>query len=266
MAWVATAAILAFAPVALAADPQAAVRARARAHYRAGDAAQKAGRYDDAVAEYRAAYELLPLPGLLFNIGQAYRLKGDKVHALEAYRKYLDVEPDGRASPEAREHIAALDAAVAAQAKEREPAPADKPPEPAPPPAPPPVVPTTVEPEPIRPPVVDRAPAVASGSGSTLRYAGIATGIAGVGLVVGGVIVNLHAKSLQNDIEAMYSADTDSSGKAANRTMIILYSAGAAAIVTGGILYYLGARADEPKAVTFAPTVWPVGLAAQGHF
>ena len=105
-----------------------------------------------------------------------------------------------------------------------------------------------------------------SSSGATLRYAGIATGIVGVGLVAGGVIVNLHAKSLQNDIQAMYSPDTDSSGKAANRTLIILYSAGAAAIVAGGILYYLGTRADEPKAVTFAPTVWPVGLAAQGRF
>ena len=48
-----------------------------------------------SIKEYQAAYDLAPLPELLFNLGQVYRLKGDKQKALDHYGKYLVVAPNG---------------------------------------------------------------------------------------------------------------------------------------------------------------------------
>ncbi len=63
------------------------LRERARQHVTNGLAAQKEGRFADAIAFYHQAYQLAPHPAILFNLGQAYRLKGDKLTALGYYRK-----------------------------------------------------------------------------------------------------------------------------------------------------------------------------------
>jgi tetratricopeptide (TPR) repeat protein len=83
-------------------------RAQAKAHFKQGAAHYAAGRYDQALAEYQTAYELLPLPDILFNIGQVWRMKGDSARAIEYYNRYLAVEPKGRASDDARAHVTAL--------------------------------------------------------------------------------------------------------------------------------------------------------------
>src|SRR5207245_6440618 len=56
----------------------------------------------------QAAYALTPLPLLLFNIGQSYRLKGEKRAAIEYYEKYLAADAQGPAGDEARDQIANL--------------------------------------------------------------------------------------------------------------------------------------------------------------
>src|SRR5262245_11475239 len=45
-------------------------------------------RYAEAIAKFEASYALAPLPLLIFDIAQAYRLQGDCAHALELYRRY----------------------------------------------------------------------------------------------------------------------------------------------------------------------------------
>ena len=80
----------------------------AKAHFQQGKAFYEAGAWDDAIREYQKAYDLVPLPDLMFNIGQAWRMKGDNPKALEAYQKYLDRLPDGPLADEARNHVAAL--------------------------------------------------------------------------------------------------------------------------------------------------------------
>lgn len=64
----------------------------------------RAGAYDDAIVALRAAYERVPLSALLYDLGQAYRLKGDCDQALVAYRHFLATAPVGheRALAEAR--------------------------------------------------------------------------------------------------------------------------------------------------------------------
>jgi tetratricopeptide (TPR) repeat protein len=95
--------------VAQAQKPQTGTqRKAAKAHFQQGRAYYEAGAWDDAIREYQKAFDLVPLPDLLFNIGQACRMKGDKPKAIEAYQRYLDRVPDGPLAEEARTHIAAL--------------------------------------------------------------------------------------------------------------------------------------------------------------
>lgn len=79
-----------------AAAQSAQLKAQAKAEVEAGIAAQEAGQFDEAIAHFGRAYELAPHPQLLFNLGQAHRLKGDAVAALDYYRKYLVVDPKGK--------------------------------------------------------------------------------------------------------------------------------------------------------------------------
>jgi len=88
--------------------PTAQQKKAARAHFQQGKAFYEAGAWDDAIREYQKAFDLVPLPDLMFNIGQAWRMKGDKPKALEAYQRYLDRLPDGPLSDEARNHVASL--------------------------------------------------------------------------------------------------------------------------------------------------------------
>src|SRR6185369_1511617 len=87
---------------------------QARAHYRAGTAFFEAGDYARAIEEYGAAYKLLPLPDLLFNLAQAQRLKGDNDAAAKLYRQYLETKPNGPVADEARARLKELEAQIAA--------------------------------------------------------------------------------------------------------------------------------------------------------
>ena len=85
-----------------------AVRAKAKARIKKARAAYEAGNYDQAVVEYQAAYKIMPLPDILFNLGQILRVKEDKPEALKAYRKYVESEPDGSHAEEARGYVISL--------------------------------------------------------------------------------------------------------------------------------------------------------------
>jgi tetratricopeptide (TPR) repeat protein len=80
----------------------------ARQHFNAGRELQTAGKYDQAIAEYEDAYRLAQLPELLFNMAQAYRLKGDRKRAIGLYERYVAAVPEGSTSDEALEHIRTL--------------------------------------------------------------------------------------------------------------------------------------------------------------
>lgn len=80
----------------------------ARTRYKQGKAFLDAKLYDDAIHEFEAAYQIAPVPELLFNIAQADRLKGDAAKAIEMYRRYIEQAPNGSGADEARLHIANL--------------------------------------------------------------------------------------------------------------------------------------------------------------
>ena len=92
-------------PRAADASPKA---IEARRHFKQGREFLDANAYSEAIAEFETALSLMPLPELLFNIAQAYRLKGDAKRALQMYTRFVEVIPDGPIADEARAHIAVL--------------------------------------------------------------------------------------------------------------------------------------------------------------
>jgi iron complex outermembrane receptor protein len=122
--------VLLVASAAQAAPPDD-TKVQAKAHFAAGSAFYDAGSYDRAVEEYLAAYRLFPKADFLFNIAQAYRLKGEKRPSLAYYRRYLAEVPAGRGSAEAQQYVQQLEQELD---QEPPPPPLVETPRPAPPP------------------------------------------------------------------------------------------------------------------------------------
>lgn len=85
-------------PLAATARPAAARRdarreAQARRHFRLGEAAFAKGDFRGALVEYDRAFRLVPLAGLLFNIGQCHRNLGAHERAIYSFQLYLARAP-----------------------------------------------------------------------------------------------------------------------------------------------------------------------------
>ncbi|HEX3697284.1 MAG TPA: hypothetical protein VH374_18060 [Polyangia bacterium] len=78
------------------------------AHAQQGRRHADAGRFHDAIAEYRKAYELKADPEFLFAIAGCYRHLGNSERALFFYQRYLTAAPTGANHVEAEQAVAAL--------------------------------------------------------------------------------------------------------------------------------------------------------------
>jgi tetratricopeptide (TPR) repeat protein len=195
------------------------------------------GEYAAAVDAYRDAYRLWPSAGLLYNLGQAYRLAGDCTHAAFAYREYLHLQPDSPIRATVEQNLSAADAC----AKAAEPAPA---PAPAP-------VPEALAPAPIAP-LPDDDP------GHTQRIAGLAIAGGGAILAAAGTYFAIDAAHAQRDVADFYArggdwsqiADVDARGHRSHALAITGFALGGAALAAGVTLYMLGHR---ERAVAIVP-------------
>lgn len=70
-----------------------ALRQKARKIFLEGQTHYKLGRFDKALVAYSRAYQLLPLAGFLFNIGQCHRFLGNHNQAIYFYKGYLRETP-----------------------------------------------------------------------------------------------------------------------------------------------------------------------------
>jgi hypothetical protein len=84
----------------------------ARRVYDEATAAFGLGRYAEAAEKYEAAFSLRPDPALLYNAAQSYRLAGNKARALELYRNYVRLYPEGTNAEDARSHVTVLKKAI----------------------------------------------------------------------------------------------------------------------------------------------------------
>jgi len=88
---VVVATVLALAGPALAADDEK--TAAAKRFYETGTLLYDRGEFLDAAKEFERAYREQPRPALLYNIASSYDKGGDRVHAVENYRKYVATMP-----------------------------------------------------------------------------------------------------------------------------------------------------------------------------
>jgi hypothetical protein len=115
------------------------------------------------------------------------------------------------------------------------------------------------------------APAHPTSTGAGLRVAGITTAALGVASIAAGVVLQLQANSLADDLGASptsYSRDKESTRKTYKTVSLLGYGVGAALVAGGGVLYYLGYRQGKLAGMAVVPVGGPgeFGLAMQGAF
>ncbi len=256
--------------------------AEAKTHFRRAEAHKDLGEYEKAAAEYLEAYGFFPNAEFYFNAGEMYRLGGDKERAVEYFEKYLAAEPEGRVSKEAKSSIERLTKEIEAARRAREEAAkaaardqrdagagareaGDGP---------------TATPE-----LVGDGDQVVEAdedeqqrtsgprtSGRAYKIAGVSSAVVGLLAVGLGVKYGLDASSASDDLSVKYDPDTEKRGESAERNMFICYGVGAAALIAGGVLYYVGhgrgVRYERARAVSLTPRVDGEGVTlwVQGRF
>jgi tetratricopeptide (TPR) repeat protein len=109
--------------VALASVAATARAESAKEAYNRGLSLYAAGSYKEAADAFLAAYKLKPKALILFNVGQAYRKRGDLAQARLYYHRFLDEAPPAERAPmqdETNKYLAELDAEEARRHKAAE--------------------------------------------------------------------------------------------------------------------------------------------------
>lgn len=214
----------------------------AKAKAESAKAAFDRGDYAVAVEEYREAYRLMPSPGLLYNLGQAYRLVGSCAEAVEAYREYLRLVPESPYTETAQQNLAAAEVCARdadAAAKRREERQRDAALAAATPPPPPPQ---------------DR--------GHGMRRAGVGAMAVGGMLVVAGGYFAIDAAHQADEVSDLYArgsawddiADADARGQRSQLISRVAFAVSGVALAGGVTLYVLGRRGEHAPVVTATPT------------
>jgi tetratricopeptide (TPR) repeat protein len=235
-------------------------RAQAREHFNKGSKYFSLGKFDEAIKEYEAAYDLKDDPAFLYNIAQAYRLAGNAPKALFFYRSYLSRAPEAPNLKDVQSKIAELQKLIDQQQKTQSLPPDDQLPPDRRPDVPPPANPP--------PPTRLESPRVAAGPadisrGRTKLYTGIAlVAVGGAGLLTGATLTGLSA-AYKSDIEnasrggGAYDPDKDAARP-------VLLGVGVAAGAVGAVLLALGKREQAAAKTSWAPSMMlgPSGLSA----
>lgn len=218
--------------------------------YKEGQAAYDDKRYDDAITAWTRSYELSKLPALVFNLAQAHRLANHCDQAVESYKKFLELDPASEERPAAEQFL-------------RELQPCKKP---------------ELKPIDYTKPKGEQLPSGlgtyrTEDRGGGKRTAGLITGGAGLALFATGLYFGNKATSIANEIREACAMgcewseleSKDASGRSAATLQYVFYGAGAAGIVAGATLYFLGVRARETQ-VRVEPTAGGAVVGLGGRF
>jgi tetratricopeptide (TPR) repeat protein len=211
----------------------------AERYYNEGQAAYDAKRYDDAIAAWDKSYALSHLPALIYNLAQAHRLRGDCQEAVDAYKRFVELDPSSPQRASAQSFVRDLEPCPSMAAVE---------PAPAPPPAP------TAAPIPA-PPSRRVAPAHGNRGERVLGIVLVGAGAIATGI---GAYYGSESQTLENQVRQACTPSCpwdsvrskDQQGHSDAQLQYGLYAAGGASIVTGAVLYVLSRRhVDAPVAV-----------------
>jgi tetratricopeptide (TPR) repeat protein len=220
---------------------------KGRRHHQAGD-------YSAAVSAFKEAYVLAPSPGLLFNIAQAYRLAGSCDEAAWMYRRFLDTNPLGKQRDIAETQLSAVEKCGSGglridvvppklDAKVPEPANAGR---------------STLS---MRASSRDSSDA-ADRRSTKYKRIGLYTAIGGGAALVGAALFGLDAADASNTVEEIYARggkwndvkDADARGQRSAMIGTVMGISGAAALVTGAVLYGVGHHYEQARYVAVTPT------------
>jgi tetratricopeptide (TPR) repeat protein len=219
----------------------------------------RSGDYDAAIAAFQAANAIAPRPILLFNLGQAYRLKGDCQPALAHYRAYLAALPDAGNRQKVEAFVANLPCASEPIAS----------PSPSPQPQPIEPWPESVTPVPRVVPLVEvYPPPRPKPARATLSARGGRAGGATL-FLVGGALVGtagaFSARALQasRDVSALFDsgakwtddAAIEQRGHDADTVAISLYVTGGVLAAAGVAFLAVGGRRLRAAKMSLAPTL-----------
>lgn len=248
---------------------------KAKNHYHRAQSYKRLGEYQKAAEEFLKAYELYQDAEFYFNAAEMYRLAGDRDRAVEYFKKYLVAHPDGRVSQAAKASVEELTSEmVAAQARraqedaakeeaardQRDKAAREQKG----------AAPARPETELERGSDEDAEPDSERPSGKSFKLAGMASGAVGFLSLALGAKYGLDASSTSDELSVKYDPQTEKDGAAAEQKMFIFYGVGAAALIAGGVLYYIGhgrsSRAERARTVSVTPhldgdrvTLWVKG-------
>jgi tetratricopeptide (TPR) repeat protein len=244
----------------------------AKVHMDRAAKAHKDGKYDVALTELQAAYEIDPQPKLLFAIAQVYAKLDNCEAAIDNYEKFNAATKDKSKQAVVEQAITACkkrleDTKPAEKLAATEPPPVESKPEPAPVEPPPP--PKPVETKPVEPPKQITAfdeptPAVTTSVTTMSSHSpwyrdviGDTLVVAGLGATVGSVIMYTGAQSELDSAEAAtnlgdYQQHRDSAEKKQLYTFVL--AGGGIALVTAGVLHYALRSSHSERSVAVVPT------------
>jgi hypothetical protein len=236
--------LIAFAVLVLASGIAAADETNAEKLYEQGQVAFDAKRFDEAISAWEQSYELSKEPDLLFNIGQAYRQRGkpgDCTKAFTSYQKFIELAATSEQRPVAEGFAVELKACAIHEAPAPIAAPIAVP------------SPTPIMALVTAPPLIE--PSNGTRSGRTEKIAGFTLAGGGVALVATGFYFGHRASSLGNEVTSTCAKGCDwavygpknTDGRSAQTKQYVFDGLGAAAIVGGGIMYWLGTREGAPS-------------------
>jgi len=255
-------------------------KAAAKEHYTRGTSFYDLGRYDDAIKEFEAAYQLKNDPAFLYNLAQSYRQAGNHERALHFYKTYLRYVPKAPNRADIEEKIKTEEQLAAQQPGTTPPAVTTPPPVITTPPVttppgnepsvnvPPPGTTTAPPPGYTPPPGTEAAtppgyaPAAtpaAADPGRKFRIAGAATAAVGAALYVVGIIEWRRAVSASKDVESAATFDPEAQrrGQSAETAQWWLYTLGTVAVGAGAGLWFYGNHVTAAAETT----TWRVSLA-----
>ena len=281
--------VLAVALVALAAPLSARAddAATAREHYQKGTSFYDLGRYNEAIKEFEAAYEIKNDPALLYNLAQSNRLAGNSEQALHFYRTYLRYVPAAKNHAEIEDRIKQLDQLVAQKnaaltspptlaipqggtpppsQTTPTPPPVTAPPETPAPTAPPPGAPPSM-PEVLPPPPSTGPPGLYMSSSPPgppkdhhqMILAGEITAAAGAGLFILGAAYGGAAVGAGNTVNNAakngdaFDPSVEKRGKNDQTAEGVFMTLGVLAAATGGVLFFYGRHLAAQERASIAP-------------
>ncbi len=243
---------------------------KCKEHYTKGVKLYKEELFDEALAEFQAAYAARQMPLLLVNIGRTMQKLGRPKDALSHYERFLRAEP--KIDPETKKRVEDYITQVKALI-ESEPAKPDKP-------ATAPLTPVNAAPTPPAPPPPGRNLMIAGGAVALVGVAGLLTG---VGLFVASNSAYQSFSSTNDEFDKLtFRSRAQSLGSGS----VVSYILGTVALGTGGALIGVGLReflnhkkaqanksasdkpvSDKPQAsVTLVPLSGGGALLVQGGF